>query len=153
MLKRVVAVSAAAVLAWGLSTTTANAASIYVHFKNKATGHCLDYRADYGVYATDCNNSGYQTWLINATTFELSAMRQNAGDRLCLVARNGAATMKPCLASDPAALWVLAPTTVGFELINNVTDTCLGEGADAKHLVKLVTCSGGNSQQWEMQTV
>jgi hypothetical protein len=145
-------VSAAAVLAWGLGTTTADAASIYVHWKNKATGRCLDYRADYGPYTTDCNESGYQTWLINKETFQLSALRQNAGDRLCLVARNGAATMRPCLSSDPAALWVLGPTTVGFQLRNNVTDTCLGEGQDAKHLVKLVPCTGGNSQQWELQT-
>ncbi|MEV3854236.1 ricin-type beta-trefoil lectin domain protein [Streptomyces sp. NPDC050095] len=111
-------------LAWGLSRTTANAASVYVHFKNRATGHCLDYRADYGPCATGCNGSGYQTWVVNNTAFELSAMRQNAGDRLCLVARNGQATMKPCSSSD----------------------------ADARRLVKLVPCSGGNSQQWEMQT-
>ncbi|WP_329127108.1 RICIN domain-containing protein [Streptomyces sp. NBC_01465] len=151
MLKRAAAVGAAAVLAWGLGTTDANATSIYVHFKNKLTGRCLDYRADYGVYATDCNQGGYQTWLVNEASFQLSAMRQNAGDRLCLVARNGAATMKPCLADDPAALWIISPTTVGFQLVNNVTDTCLGEGNTAKHLVKLVPCSGGSSQQWEEQ--
>ncbi|MET7912534.1 RICIN domain-containing protein [Streptomyces avermitilis] len=144
--------SGAAVLACGLSTTSADAASEYVHFKNVATGRCLDYRADYGPYATDCNGGGYQTWLVNSAAFELSAMRQNAGDRLCLVARNGVATMKPCLSTDPAALWFFGPTAAGFELINHVTGTCLGEGATARHAVKLVACSGGNSQLWVWQS-
>lgn len=151
-MKKVAAVSAAVLLGWGLSSTPANAASAYVHFQNVATGDCLDYRADYGPYATGCNGGAYQTWLINNTAFELSELRQNAGDRLCMVARNGLATMKPCSSSDKAALWVLAPTTTGFELINNVTNTCLGEGSGSPALVQLVRCTGGNSQQWQLES-
>jgi len=151
-MKKVAAVSAAVVLGWGLGTTPANAASEYVHFRNVAMKECLDYRADYGPYATGCNGGAYQTWLINKTAVQLSELRQNAGDRLCLVARNGLATMKPCSSSDPAALWVLAPTTAGFELINNVTDTCLGEGLGDVHKVQLVKCTGGNSQQWQLES-
>ncbi|WP_433452500.1 RICIN domain-containing protein [Streptomyces sp. CA-142005] len=148
MMKRIAAVTAAVALSWGLSTTSASATSQYVHFQNLATGHCLDYAADKGVYATGCNGGGYQTWLINSQTFQLTELRQNAGDRLCLVARNGAATMRQCLSDDKAALWVMAPTRSGFELINNVTDTCLGEGPTGR--VQLVTCTGGNSQLWNI---
>jgi hypothetical protein len=155
LLKKVAAVSAAIALGWGLGTTPASASSIYVHFKNAATGNCLDYRSDYGPYATGCNGGGYQTWLINNTAFELSELRQNVGDRLCMVARSGEAVMRPCLASDAAALWVLAPTTVGFELMNNVTKTCLGEqppDANGVRHVKLTRCTGGNSQLWAIDS-
>ncbi|MGW6145756.1 hypothetical protein, partial [Streptomyces sp. NPDC055140] len=86
-----------------------------------ATLDCLDFRADYGPYVTRCNEGAYQTWLMNDTIGQLSEMRQNVGDRLCLVVRNGQATMKPCSSSDPAALWNAYFTTAGFELINNVT--------------------------------
>jgi hypothetical protein len=147
-MKRFAAVGAAVVLGWGLGTAPANASSGYWHLQNAATGDCLDYRADYGPYATGCNEGAYQTWLMNNTIGELSELRQNAGDRLCLVARNGQATMKPCLSSDPAALWDVYPTVAGNELINNVTKTCLGEGSGAIAHVTLVTCTGGNSQQW-----
>lgn len=124
-----------------------------MHFRNVATHHCLDYRSDYGPYATKCNEGAYQTWLINNTAFQLSELRQNVGDRLCMVARNGEAKMRPCVAGDKAALWALAPTTEGFELQNSVSGTCLGEQPpdkdDVRH-VKLTRCTGGNSQLWEM---
>lgn len=155
-MKKIAAVSAAVALGWGLSTAPASAASAYVHFQNKATGNCLDYRSDFGPYATGCNEGGYQTWLINNTAFQLSELRQNVGDRLCMVARSGEAVMRPCLADDPAALWILTPTASGlFELTNNVTNTCLGEqppdSSGVRH-VKLTRCTGGNSQLWDLYT-
>lgn len=70
-----------------------------------ATGNCLDFRSGYGPgpYVTDCNRGVYQ-----ARAFSLdvrpTAMRQGETG-LCLVARNGQAVMKGCLADDPAALW------------------------------------------------
>ncbi|MEU9151298.1 ricin-type beta-trefoil lectin domain protein [Streptomyces sp. NPDC048417] len=147
-MKKVAAVGAAVVLGWGLGTTPANASSSYWHLQNVATNECLDFRADYGPYATGCNEGAYQTWLMNDAIGELSEMRQNVGARLCLVARNGQATMKPCSSSDPAALWDVYVTVAGFELINNVTKTCLGEGSGDVHHVTLVKCTGGKSQQW-----
>ncbi|MEU8794343.1 ricin-type beta-trefoil lectin domain protein [Streptomyces sp. NPDC048643] len=149
-MKKFAAVGAAVVLGWALGTAPANAAPAYYHLQNKATNDCLDFRADYGPYATGCNEGPYQTWLMNDTIGRLSEMRQNAGSRLCLVARSGQATMKPCSSSDPAALWNAYFTTAGFQLINNVTKTCLGEGSgDVRH-VTLVRCTGGNSQQWTL---
>ncbi|MFE7276457.1 ricin-type beta-trefoil lectin domain protein [Streptomyces sp. NPDC057623] len=147
-MKKVAAVGAAVVLGWALGTAPANASSSYWHLQNAATGHCLDYRADYGPYATGCNEGAYQTWLMNDAIGELSALRQKAGDRLCLVARNGQATMKPCSSSDPAALWDVHATAAGLQLINNVTKTCLGEGSGSIAHVTLVRCTGGDSQQW-----
>lgn len=154
-MKRVAAVGAAVLVGWGLNPTPANAAPVYYHLQNKATLNCLDYRADYGPqpYATGCNQGGYQTWLMNDTIGQLSAMRQNAGSRLCLVARGGQATMKPCSSSDPAALWNAYFTSGGFQLINNVTKTCLGEQPeDIDHIrhVNLTRCTGGPSQQWTL---
>jgi hypothetical protein len=148
LMKKVAAVGAAVVLGWGLSTAPANASSNYTHLQNAATLDCLDFRADYGPYATTCNEGPYQTWLVNSAIGELSALRQNVGDRLCLVARNGQATMKPCSSSDPAALWKFYPTVAGNQLINNVTKTCLAAGSGAISHVTLVKCTGGNSQQW-----
>ncbi|MET8412329.1 hypothetical protein ABZV34_30210 [Streptomyces sp. NPDC005195] len=67
-----------------------------------------------------------------------------------MVARSGKATMKPCSSSDPAALWNAYFTTAGFELINNGTKTCLGEGSGDTRHVTLVRCTDGNSQQWTL---
>ncbi|MGW7426052.1 RICIN domain-containing protein [Streptomyces sp. NPDC054813] len=149
-MKKIAAVGAAVALGWAVGTAPANAAPVYYHVQNVATDDCLDFRADYGPYATGCNGGLYQTWLMNDTIGRLSEMRQNVGERLCLVARNGQATMKPCSSSDPAALWDAYFTTAGFELINNVTKTCLGEGSGAVRHVTLVKCTGGNSQQWTL---
>lgn len=154
-MKRVAAVGAAVVLGWGLNTTPAHAASAYYHLQNNATLNCLDYRADYGPlpYATGCNGGGYQTWLMNDAIGQLSAMRQNAGSRLCLVARGGQAAMKPCSSSDPAALWNVSFTGTSFQLINNVTNTCLGEqppDSNGIRHVNLTRCTGGSSQQWTL---
>ncbi|MFE9686179.1 ricin-type beta-trefoil lectin domain protein [Streptomyces sp. NPDC006285] len=153
LIKKISAVSAAALLGWGLNLTPANAAPAYYHLRNNATLNCLDYRADYGPlpYATQCNEGGYQTWLMNDTIGQLDAMRQNAGSRLCLVARNGQAAMKPCSSSDPAALWSETYTGAGFQVMNNVTKTCLGEqppDTNGIRHVNLTRCTGGASQQW-----
>jgi hypothetical protein len=147
-LKKLAAVVAAGVLTLGLSSTPANAVVLELHLQNAATYECLDYRADYGPYATGCNESAYQTWIINVGSMP-TAMRQVA-TRLCLVARNGQATMKQCLADDPAALWTTVSTAAGYQLVNNVTGTCLGEGSGSIHHVSLVACTGGNSQQWSL---
>ncbi|MES4892435.1 ricin-type beta-trefoil lectin domain protein [Streptomyces sp. NPDC096012] len=147
-MKKVAAVGAAVVLGWGLGAVPANASSGYWHLRNRATGDCLDFRADYGPYATGCNEGAYQTWLMNDAIGQLSELRQKAGDRLCLVARDGQAVMRACSSGDPAALWDVKVSAAGLRFVNNVTGTCLGEGSgDVRH-VTLVTCTGGDSQQW-----
>lgn len=140
---------AAVIMAWGLGATPANSTTLVTHeWINVATGNCLDFRSDYGPgpYATDCNRGVYQAWAFSLDV-RPTAMRQG-GTGLCLVARNGQAVMKGCLADDPAALWHLNSTAAGFQLVNNVTRTCLGEGSGSIHFVRLVSCTGGNSQQW-----
>ncbi len=118
-----------------------------------AVGECLDFRADpeYGVYTTGCNEGAYQTWTMATLPETATAMRQNAGSRLCLVARSGQPTMKPCLAGDQAALWTvhdLGPSTTGYQIINKATGTCLIAGSGAIHHVSLGACAGGGSRQW-----
>ncbi|MET9686326.1 RICIN domain-containing protein [Streptomyces coeruleorubidus] len=146
MLKRIAAVGAAAALVWGLGTAPASARSDYFASKNIATGRCLDYRSDYGIYATGCNGGAYQAWLMDETA-SLSKVQQKATG-LCLVARNGQAVMRTCVDGDPAAVWQLKETSVGTLMVNNVTKTCLAEGSDSYHHVNLSSCTGGSSQQW-----
>ncbi|MFD9405755.1 ricin-type beta-trefoil lectin domain protein [Streptomyces sp. NPDC059989] len=150
MLKKVAAMGAATALCWGLGTSPANATSSYRHLENMALrGECLDFRADYGPYTTDCNQGAYQTWLMATFIETPTALRQNASSRLCLVARNGQPTMKPCSASDPAALWTVHDTdAAGYQVINNVTKTCLVAGSGEIHHVTLGTCNDGPSRQW-----
>ncbi|MFD4032629.1 ricin-type beta-trefoil lectin domain protein [Streptomyces sp. NPDC058637] len=154
MLKKITAIgAAAAALCWGLGTAPAQAAGMsYMQVKSAAynLGECLDYRADYGPYTTGCNGGAYQTWLMVDAYETLTEIRQNVGDRLCLVARNGQPTMRPCLANDPAALWTVHSinSPAGEQLINNATKTCLVAGSGAIHRVSLNTCGSGLSRLW-----
>ncbi|MET7996786.1 RICIN domain-containing protein [Amycolatopsis sp. NPDC005232] len=147
IVKKLAAVCAAAVLALGLSAAPASATAVEWTWRNQATDHCLDFRADVGPYATDCNNGNYQLWIMTPGD-DPTAMRQVA-TRLCLTVRNTVLTMKPCLAADQAALWRPVPTTGPFyQLVSYVNPlNCVGEGPDRR--VKLVTCTGGPSQQWQ----
>ncbi|MFJ6121650.1 RICIN domain-containing protein [Streptomyces sp. NPDC092129] len=154
MLKKTAALGAATLLCWALGTAQASATSSYRHLRNVgAVGECLDFRADpeYGVYTTGCNEGAYQTWTMATLPETATALRQNAGSRLCLVARSGQPTMKPCLAGDQAALWTvhdLGPSTTGYQIINKATGTCLIAGSGAIHHVSLGACAGGGSRQW-----
>ncbi|WP_329449450.1 ricin-type beta-trefoil lectin domain protein [Streptomyces sp. NBC_01724] len=154
MLKKVAAIGAAsAALCWGLGTAPAQAAGMaYQHVGSAAydLDDCLDYRADYGPYTTGCNGGAYQTWLMVDALETLTEIRQNVGDKLCLVARNGKPTMRQCLADDPAALWTVHNIDArgGYQLINNATKTCLVAGSGTIHRVTLNTCEGGLSRLW-----
>lgn len=154
MLKKIAAVgAAAAALCWGLSTAPAQAAGMaYMQVGSAAYNldECLDYRADYGPYTTGCNGGAYQTWLMVDAYETPTEIRQNVGDKLCLVARSGQPTMKPCLADDPAALWTVHSIDVpgGQQLINNATHTCLVAGSGTIHRVSLNTCGSGLSRLW-----
>ncbi|MGW5276924.1 ricin-type beta-trefoil lectin domain protein [Streptomyces sp. NPDC004044] len=151
MLKKVAAIGAAAALCWGLGTAPAQAGMDYQHVYSVAdAGECLDYRADYGPYTTGCNDGAYQTWLMTTELETLTELRQNVGDKLCLVARNGQPTMRQCLADDPAALWTVHSIGIatGFQVINNATKTCLVAGSGTIHHVHLNTCDGGRSRLW-----
>lgn len=153
MLKKVAAIGAAAALCWGLGTAPAQAAGMaYQHVGSAAYNleDCLDYRADYGPYTTGCNGGAYQTWLMVDALETLTEIRQNVGDKLCLVARNGQPTMRQCLANDPAALWTVhsIDARAGFQLINNATKTCLVAGSGTIRHVHLDTCDGGLSRLW-----
>ncbi|MFG2732729.1 ricin-type beta-trefoil lectin domain protein [Streptomyces canus] len=153
MLKKVAAaMGAAAALCWGLGTAPAHAGMDYQHVYSAAYNleECLDYRADYGPYTTGCNGGAYQTWLMTTQYETLTEIRQNVGDRLCLVARNGQPTMRKCLADDPAALWTVhyIGARAGEQVINNATKTCLVAGSGTIHHVTLNTCDGGLSRLW-----
>ncbi|MFI7005456.1 RICIN domain-containing protein [Streptomyces sp. NPDC050145] len=154
MLKKIAAVGvAAAALGWGLGAAPAQAAGMaYMQVRSVAysLGECLDYRSDYGPYTTGCNGGAYQTWLMFDGLETLTEVRQNVGDKLCLVARNGIPTMRQCLADDPAALWKVHDIGAqdGYQLINNATKTCLVAGSGAIHHVSLNACDGRPSRLW-----
>ncbi|MFJ2398799.1 ricin-type beta-trefoil lectin domain protein [Streptomyces sp. NPDC087843] len=152
MLKKVAAAMGATALCWGLGTAPAQAGMDYQHVYSAAYNleECLDYRADYGPYTTGCNGGAYQTWLMTTQYETLTEIRQNVGDRLCLVARNGQPTMRKCLADDPAALWTVhyIGARAGEQVINNATKTCLVAGSGTIHHVTLNTCDGGLSRLW-----
>ncbi|MFF1324121.1 ricin-type beta-trefoil lectin domain protein [Streptomyces chartreusis] len=152
MLKRIAAIGAAVALCCGLGTPPAQAGMDYQHVYSAAYNldECLDYRADYGPYTTGCNGGAYQTWLMTTQLETLTEIRQNVGDRLCLVARNGKPTMRQCLADDPAALWTVhnIGARAGYQVINNATKTCLVAGSGTIHRVTLNTCEGGLSRLW-----
>lgn len=153
MLKKTAVLGAAVAVSWALGTAPANAATAsmtYRHLESYAdTGECLDYRADYGPYTTGCNQGPYQTWLMATDPETAGELRQDAGDRLCLVARNGIPVMRTCLAGDQAALWTLHSVVgLGYQLVNKATGTCLVAGSGAIHHVSLGVCSTGGSRQW-----
>ncbi|WP_406373733.1 RICIN domain-containing protein [Streptomyces sp. NBC_01550] len=155
MLMNVAAIGAAAALCWGLGTAPAQATTTsmtYRTLENYADlDECLDYRADpeYGVYTTRCNGGAYQSWLMATLIETPTELRQNAASRLCLVARNGLPTMRECSASDPAAVWIVHDIGAsGYQVINNVTKTCLVAGSGDIHHVSLGTCGSGHSRQW-----
>jgi hypothetical protein len=109
------------------------------------TNQCLDYRADFGPYVTDCNKGAYQTWYWDYS-ITYTALRQKATG-LCLTARNGLIAMKPCLADDEAAYWSVQGDSISGRLIkNSVTNTCLARNTSDR--VRLSTCTGGPSQRW-----
>jgi hypothetical protein len=139
-------VGTAAVLMLGLGTVPAQAA-VYVSWENDGTGDCMDYRSDYGPYATGCNRGAYQQWIVTLGTAP-TAMRQ-VSTRLCLVARSGQPVMRDCLASDPAALWQMVTAPSGYyRLKNNVTGTCLTEQSGTIHHVTLSGCQTSAAQAW-----
>ncbi|MEV0074331.1 MULTISPECIES: ricin-type beta-trefoil lectin domain protein [unclassified Amycolatopsis] len=145
--RKLAVVGSAAVLTLGLGTIPAHAA-VYVSWENDGTGECLDYRSDYGPYATTCNRGTYQAWLATLGTAP-TAMRQES-TRLCLVARSGQPVMRDCLASDPAALWRMVAVASGYyRLQNNVTGTCLTEQPGNIHHVTLSGCGLGAAQSWD----
>jgi len=145
--RKLAAVGSAAVLMLGLGTAPAHAA-VYVSWENKGTGECLDYRSDYGPYATTCNRGTYQAWIATLGTAP-TALRQQS-TRLCLVARSGQPVMRDCLASDPAALWRMVAVASGYyQLKNNVTGTCLTEQPGRTHYVTLSGCGLGSPQEWD----
>ncbi|OIV39343.1 hypothetical protein BIV57_00405 [Mangrovactinospora gilvigrisea] len=151
MLKKLAALGAAVAVAWALATAPANAASMtYRHLENYAnTNECLDYRADYGPYTTTCNQGPYQTWLMATDPETAGELRQNVGNRLCLVARNGVPVMRTCVAGDKAALWTLHSVVgLGYQLVNKSTGTCLVAGSGSIHHVSLGVCSTGAARQW-----
>ncbi|WP_326567619.1 ricin-type beta-trefoil lectin domain protein [Amycolatopsis rhabdoformis] len=145
--RKLAAVGSAALLMLGLGAVPAHAA-VYVSWENKGTGECLDYRSDYGPYATTCNRGPYQAWVATLGTAP-TALRQQS-TRLCLVARSGQPVMRDCLASDPAALWRMVAVPSGYyQLRNNVTGTCLTEQPGRTHYVTLSGCGLGAPQEWD----
>jgi hypothetical protein len=141
---------AAAGMAIGLTTVTpANAAAARTAFAAmpEKLDKCLDYRADTGPYITKCNFGDYQAWYWD-DGIAYTALHQKATG-LCLTARNGLLAMKPCLANDAAAFWRVQQGVDGVSVIkNSVTGTCLAR--NLSDLVQLSTCTGGDSQQWEI---
>ncbi|MFD5417566.1 ricin-type beta-trefoil lectin domain protein [Streptomyces sp. NPDC127069] len=153
MLKKIAAMGAAGLLSWGLNSAPASAEATsmeYVHIESVAdVGECLDYRFDWGPYTTTCNEGAYQTWLMSPYAETETELRQNAGARLCLVARNGVPVMRDCIAGDQAALWTLHDGGgAGWQLVNKATKTCLVAGSDDHHRVGMNTCSTGGSRSW-----
>jgi hypothetical protein len=149
-LRRLATIGAVVGLAMGLTSTSASAVPQRTKFANDASPayHCLDFRADYGPYVYECNNSTYQQWYWN-DEFEYKALRQKATG-LCLVSRNGEATMKPCSAADDAALWLFddSHTSAGTTIRNAVSNKCLARMANDR--VNTTTCTGGPSQRWHI---
>ncbi|WP_438309490.1 RICIN domain-containing protein [Streptomyces sp. HUAS TT3] len=90
-----------------------------------------------------CNTSNYEKWYWD-DDLEYTALR-NQGSGLCLTARNGQSVMKPCLATDQAATWMIDESNPR-RIINAVTHTCLARMENG--LVHLTTCTGGESQRW-----
>ncbi|MFB8273514.1 RICIN domain-containing protein [Streptomyces sp. NPDC055955] len=147
--RRLATLGAVIGLAVGLGSTPASAAPGISTFENKAAParNCLDFRADYGPYVFGCNFTSYQKWYWN-DEFEYTALRQKATG-LCLVSRNGQATMKPCSAADDAALWTITPNEVdGATIKNAVSHKCLARMANDR--VNTTTCTGGKSQRWQI---
>ncbi|MEV6840536.1 RICIN domain-containing protein [Streptomyces sp. NPDC051133] len=145
LVNRLAAVGVGIVLAVGLSSGPANAASVTTRFENQVEPlKCLDFRADRGVYVTGCNSGDYQKWIWSRTP-DFTALRQVA-TRLCLTLRNGQVTMKPCAAADKAALWSVIETPNGTQLVNSVSGTCLARLANDN--VHVARCTFGDSQRW-----
>ncbi|SDO90277.1 Ricin-type beta-trefoil lectin domain-containing protein [Streptomyces sp. cf386] len=146
MWKRLAVTVAAVGMTIGLNVTPASAAASTSAFEGMPdTGNCLDFRADFGPYVTDCNYGDYQSWYWD-NGIAYTALRQKATG-LCLTARNGLIAMKECQAADDAAYWsVQKNDTVGALIKNSVTGTCLARNANDR--VQLSTCTGGPSQRW-----
>ncbi|OAH15047.1 RICIN domain-containing protein [Streptomyces jeddahensis] len=68
------------VLAVLVTPTPASAAVAVNRFRNYATGQCLDYYADRGLYTTGCNSGKFQEWIWNNTPGIATPMRQEASD-------------------------------------------------------------------------
>lgn len=130
----------------GLNVPSASAEATRTAFEGMPyTNKCLDYRADFGPYVTDCNYGGYQTWYWDYS-ITYTALRQKATG-LCLTARSGLIAMKPCLADDEAAYWsVQGDSLLGYLIKNSVTRTCVARNTSDR--VHLSTCTGGPSQRW-----
>lgn len=147
ILRRLATIGAVIGLAVGLSGTSANATPRNSSFQNRAepSWRCLDFRADYGPYVFGCNHTTYQQWYWN-DDLEYKALRQKATG-LCLVSRNGQATMKPCNAADDAALWLFDDESSSAVMIRNaVSNLCLARMANDR--VNTTKCTGGPSQRW-----
>ncbi|KOV71847.1 hypothetical protein ADL00_06960 [Streptomyces sp. AS58] len=99
----------------------------------------MDFRADLGSYVLECNYSTCQEWYWN-DEYGYKALRQKATG-LCLVSRNGRATMKPCAAADDAALWLFddSPGEAGTTIRNAAGNKCLARMAN--DLVNTTTCT------------
>jgi hypothetical protein len=151
LLRRLATIGAVVGLAMGLASTSASAVPQSTRFENDAdpAWTCLDFRADYGPYVYDCNNSTYQQWYWT-DDFEYTALRQHATG-LCLVSRDGQATMKPCSAADDAALWIFdggLNASAGVMIRNAVSNKCLARMTNDR--VNTTTCTGGPSQRWHI---
>lgn len=147
LLKKLAAVGATVVVAAGLSAVPASAAPVTGALINAAgdvnNPSCLDFRADRGPYVTTCNGGDYQRWYWN-NNIAHTALRQ-AATRLCLTVRNGQPTMKPCAATDQAALWAI--DRFGLRTIKNkVSGQCLARPPNDN--LYMATCTGGASQRW-----
>lgn len=150
--KRLAVIVAAAAMMTGLNVPSATAAAARSAFEGvPRTNKCLDYRSDpgFGVYLTDCNGGGYQTWYWD-DALDYTALRQKATG-LCLTVRSGLLAMKPCLAGDKAAYWSVQLYAEGAMILNKATETCLARNTLDR--VQLSFCTGGTSQRWTVRNL